>query len=236
MRAFFDKLYKGKEEELYTLLEDRLVNKQKTFIVTANPEVYMALKDHVAICQKMFTDETIITPDGEGIVYAAKKLGYTINGKIAGVDTVARLLKIGDAHQADVYFFGSKDYVLAALKKKIETVYPHLNIVGCQHGYIENREAVMQDILAKQPDLIFIALGVPAQEEEIAAHIDAFQKGIFVGCGGSLDVLSGTKARAPHFLVRMKLEWVYRIVKEPKRLKRFLKSNLKFLAEIRRIQ
>ena len=81
-------------------------------------------------------------------------------------------------------------------------------------------------------DIVLVALGMPIQEKLIYKHLNEFDKGIFVGVGGSFDVLSGTKKRAPEFFIQHNLEWLYRITKEPSRLKRFYNNNIKFLFNV----
>ena len=93
---------------------------------------------------------------------------------------------------------------------------------------------VFDDIIDKKPDAVLVALGIPHQELLIYDNLDKFDKGIFVGVGGSFDVLSGMKKRAPKFFIKFHLEWLYRICREPKRMKRFFKSNVKYLFEIRK--
>lgn len=236
MRKLFDKLFKGSENELNTILEERLVKKQKTFVVTANPEVFMKISQNEALCQSVFDENTIVTPDGEGIVQAARMLGYQLWGKIAGVDSVATMFKLGDIHHSKLYIYGSKQEVLDALRKKLETNYPHLEIVGMKNGYDHDENMVFKDMVNAGPDIILVALGVPRQETLIASHLQEFDHGIFIGCGGSLDVLSGTKKRAPKIFIRLKMEWAYRLLKEPKRIKRFYDSNVKFMFMVRQMK
>ena len=91
-----------------------------------------------------------------------------------------------------------------------------------------------QQITELDPDLVFVALGAPQQELLIHKYFRSDRKGIYIGVGGSFDVLSGKKQRAPSFFIRHNLEWLYRITKEPKRIKRFWNSNVKFLFELRK--
>ena len=92
----------------------------------------------------------------------------------------------------------------------------------------------MEEIIKLKPDILFVALGIPYQEKLIGKYYNKFKKGIFIGVGGSFDVLSGTKKRAPRLFIKLKLEWLYRIICEPKRLKRFFKYNVKFLFRSKR--
>ena len=96
MKELFQKMFKLSNTELYRVLEERLQNGRKTFIVTANPETFMNLCQIPQLYNRMFDDNTMMTPDGEGIVYAARKLNYKLWGKIAGVETVQKLLELGD--------------------------------------------------------------------------------------------------------------------------------------------
>lgn len=236
MRQFFDKLYKGDEATLYTHLSNRLREHQKTMVVTANPEILMKASQDRQMEEALLSEQTIITPDGEGVVHAAKQLGYHLWGKIAGVETVERLFEMGNEQNLGLYIYGSKQEVLDALAEKLKARYPHLQLLGLKNGYNNKDDDVAHDMLMKKPDIVLVALGVPRQELFIWKNFSQFEKGVFVGCGGSLDVLSGTKKRAPRIFIRLKLEWLYRICSEPSRFKRFYDSNIKFLFEIRKLK
>ena len=92
----------------------------------------------------------------------------------------------------------------------------------------------MKDIVKKKPDICMVALGIPYQEKLISKYFDKVNKGIYIGVGGSFDVMSGTKKRAPKIFIKLNLEWLYRIMTEPKRLKRFWNSNVKFMFKIKK--
>lgn len=236
MISLFDKLYKGSNEELKDILKEKLINKEKTFIITANPEIFMKASDDEQLVSAALDEKTIITPDGEGVVHAARQLGYELWGKIAGVDTVSEMFALGNENQASLFVYGSKQEVLDLLRKKLEQDYPNLKISAMMNGYDYKEEDVFSKMAQAKPDIILVALGVPRQEKVIAKHLDMFDHGIFIGCGGSLDVLSGSKKRAPKLFIKMKLEWLYRLAKEPKRIKRFYDSNVKFMLKIRKLK
>ena len=98
----------------------------------------------------------------------------------------------------------------------------------------KDKDKVFLDIVSKKPDIVLVALGIPLQEKLIYKYLDKFEKGIFVGVGGSFDVISGHKKRAPKVFIKLNLEWLYRIMKEPSRLKRFYDSNVKFIFKVRK--
>ena len=109
-----------------------------------------------------------------------------------------------------------------------------MNIVGAVDGYVEDKKSIFSEIIAKRPDVCLIALGIPMQENLIFENIDNFDKSIFVGVGGSFDVISGSKKGAPEFFKKTNLEWLYRITTEPKRLKRFFKYNIRYLRLVKK--
>ena len=102
------------------------------------------------------------------------------------------------------------------------------------NGYTKDKDLFFDEISKTKPDIVMVALGIPNQERLIYKHLNKFDKGVFIGVGGSFDVLSGYKKRAPKFFVNHNLEWLYRITKEPKRLKRFWNNNVLFIFKIRK--
>lgn len=233
MIELFEKLYKKDDLSFYEELKNRMVMEQKTFLVTANPEIFSRSQKDKEVAQLLLDENTMISPDGEGIVKACQMLDIPIWGKIAGVDTVSHLLEFAHIYHKKVYFYGSKQEVLEALHKKINKTFPDLLVCGLKNGYDNQGSDIIDDMLKQQPDLILIALGVPRQEKFIYQNLDKFDKGIFIGVGGSLDVLSGTKKRAPKLLIKCKLEWAYRLLKEPKRIRKFCDTHIGFMREIR---
>lgn len=234
MRNLFDRLYSRSELEFHKYLLDRIKKNEKTFIVTANPETFMKSEIDNEIEKLLLDEKAILVPDGIGIVKAAKMLDYDIKERITGIDIAYKLLEYGNKLKKSIYLFGSKQEVIDDLIKVIETDYPNLKIVGAKNGYEKDKDKVFSDIIKKEPDIVMVALGIPAQEKLIYKHLNSFKKGIFIGVGGSFDVISGHKKRAPKIFIKLNLEWLYRIAKEPSRLRRFYDSNVKFLFKVRK--
>ena len=233
-RKLLEKIFNKGKIECFKELEKLLKNNKKKFIITANPEtIVYATKDNDI--QKMFDNkEVLIIPDGIGVVKAAKILDINLRERIAGIDIASELLKLGNESKKSIYFFGSKQEVIDDLLKVVREKYPNLKVVGHQNGYVKDRNKVMNEIIKKEPDIVLVALGIPEQEKLIYKYLDKFKKGIFLGVGGSFDVLSGHKKRAPKIFIKLNLEWLYRIAKEPSRLKRFYNNNIKFIFEIKK--
>ncbi len=234
MIKFFKKLYKGKREDFLSIVRENLSKEERMFIVTANPEAFMYGEKDREIERLLLDEVTTVVADGIGIVKGAKKIGIDIDERIPGIDIAEKLLEYGSELNKTVFFLGAKQEVIDALCEVVKEKYSGLSVVGAVNGYVKDKDAVFEEIKAKKPDILLVALGIPAQEKLIYKHLKDFDKGIFVGVGGSFDVLSGTKARAPKFFIDHNLEWLYRITKEPSRIKRFYNSNIKFLLKLKK--
>ena len=234
MRKLFDKLYKKSAQSFYEILSDNLKNNKKTFVVTANPETFMISEKNEDVRKMLLDKETVMVPDGIGVLKAGKKIGYNIEERITGIDIANELLKFGNEQKKSIYLFGSKQEVIDSMKIVIKEQYPNLKLVGTSNGYVTDKDKVFDEIVKLEPDIVLVALGIPLQEMLIYKHLNRFKKGIFVGIGGSFDVMSGMKKRATKIFIKLNLEWLYRIMKEPKRFKRFYNSNVKFILEIRK--
>lgn len=236
MRELFDKMYKKEEKEFDKILYNNLSKNKKMFIVTANPETLMKSETDKELNKLLSDKETILVPDGIGVVKALKILNYDVKERIAGIDIANTLLKYGNELNKSIYLFGAKQEVIDAMKEVLKKDYPNLELVGSSNGYVNDRDKIFKEIIKLKPDIILVALGIPHQEKLIYKYLDKFDKGIFVGVGGSFDVISGQKKRAPKLFIKLNLEWLYRIVCEPKRIKRFYESNIKFIFKVKKMK
>lgn len=236
VKEFLDKVYPKGEQEFFRLLNGYLVDDKRLFVVTANPETMMQGEREAEFGRLLLDEETVIVPDGIGVVKAAAMVGNPVQERVTGVDISKKLLELGNEHKKSIYLYGAKPEVLQALTNKIETEYPGLCIAGAKDGYQNQDEEVFADVLEKKPDIILVALGIPRQELLIDRYFKKLEKGICVGVGGTFDVLSGTKKRAPKLFIKLNLEWFYRLLKEPKRIGRFYRNNVTFIKEIKKIK
>lgn len=231
---YFRKIYSDSEDNFKKELEQRLIKNKKTFIVTANPETIMMAEKNEQLKKALLDDETIIVPDGIGIIIGANNLNYNIRETITGVDTSKELLRLCNINKKSLYLFGAEQSVIEKMKEMIETEYPDINLVGAKNGYIEDDKKVSGEIEQLKPDVVMVALGIPRQELFIYDNLKEIKSGILIGVGGTFDVLSGNKKRAPKIFIKLRIEWLYRIISEPKRIKRFIQSNIKYLFDIYR--
>lgn len=234
MKKLFNKLYKESSNSFYEILSNNLEKNEKMFVVTANPETFMISEKDEEMKKLLLDKNIILVPDGIGIVKASRMIDYNIKERITGIDIANKLLELGNKKKKTIYLFGSKQEVMDSMKDVVKEKYPNLKLVGSSNGYVNDKDKVFDEMVKLEPDIVLVALGIPLQEKLIYKHLDKFSKGIFVGVGGSFDVISGHKKRAPKIFIKLNLEWLYRILKEPKRLKRFYDSNVKFLFTVKK--
>lgn len=209
-----------KRNELLDLIEQRVSDEQKTFVITANAEIAIYTKEnqHYADLSKK---ATYIIPDGIGIVKGAKLLNKDIPERIPGVELMVDLIQSAEKNNKKVYFYGAKPDTIEKMVTILKEKYPRLNIIGYHHGYHNDSDnKIMNEVINLKPDYIFVAKGCPLQDEWIVKVLDHVDKGMFMGVGGSFDVISGNVKRAPDMWIKLNLEWLYRIVSDPKRIGR----------------
>ncbi|MGN1330295.1 MAG: WecB/TagA/CpsF family glycosyltransferase [Clostridia bacterium] len=234
MREYFEKIYKNTEKEFHSIVKNSIKQNKKMFIVTANPETLMIAEENKKFKECLLDNETIIVPDGIGVVKGARILGYDVSETITGVELAKEIFDICNNEKKSIYLFGAKKEVINKLKNVINDEYSNIKILGAVDGYVLDKQKVFENIIEQKPDVVLVALGIPNQELLIYENINNFEHGIFIGVGGSFDVLSGAKKRAPKVFRKFHLEWLYRIMTEPKRLKRFFRSNVKYLMVIKK--
>ncbi len=182
------------------MMDTCLDEEKKMFVVTANPETLMIGQDNQAFHSILLKEDTTIVPDGIGVVKAANTLGIPLTQRITGVDLVTFLFEEADRKKKRLFLYGAKPEVLEALVGKLCREYPGMDICGYHDGYSGDGDEILEEALRLKPDIVLVALGIPKQELLIDRHFPGAEKGIFIGVGGSFDVISGTKKRAPLFL------------------------------------
>lgn len=203
---------------------------EKVNIISGNPEVLFNGLNN-SVLKKSFNDkDSLIIPDGVGTVIASKLIKEPVKEKIAGIDVVKEVLIKADKEQKSVYFLGAKEDVVVKCVENIKKDYPHVKIAGYHNGYfdIDNCGDIVKDIQSISPWAIFVAMGSPRQEIFIEKIKNVTDTKIFMGVGGVFDIFAGNLKRAPQWMISIGLEWLYRVYKEPFRIKRLI-SIPKFL-------
>ena len=204
-------------------VEGYMDERKNVLIATANAEMIMRAT-HDTELKDILNDAALVVPDGAGTVWAAHHLGYEMPERVAGFDLAQELMRIAPSKKQKVFFFGSAPGVAEKAKAKAEELYPGIEIVGTRDGYFkpEDEPAIIEEIKAAQPDLLLAALGVPKQEKWLNAHLKELGVPVAIGVGGTLDVMAGVMKRAPYWMQKAKLEWLFRGLLQPKRAGRLM--------------
>jgi len=209
---------------------------EKIYVVTPNPEiVWMCRRDDRL--RSAINGAGLVLPDGIGIILGAKILKTPLLSKIAGVDFAEALFAEMAKASQSVYLLGAKPGVAEEAGRRLLAKYPGLVIAGAADGYFTDDGPVIEQINAARPDVLLVCMGAPRQEIWMAENFCRLNVKLCAGLGGSLDVYAGVVKRAPAFWQKLGLEWFYRLLCEPRRIKRMMKLPLFVLAVIfRRIR
>lgn len=193
--------------------------KDNLFIVTANPEIVNYADKHPTYRQLIHHADYIVA-DGTGIVKASRRLKRPLQQRIPGIELMDECLKIAHVNHQKVFLLGSKNEVIEQALQRLQHKYPQINF-SHHHGYIDlEDETVVKRIKMFKPDYIFVGMGYPKQEAWITKHAKQFEQTVMMGVGGSLEVFSGTKKRAPKLFQKLNIEWLYRALIDWKRVGR----------------
>jgi len=187
-------------------------------VVTINPEMFEAANKDPDFANIIKEAEMVI-PDGVGVKIALKINGYNV-ARIPGIDFARKLLEESAKNNIPVAIIGAKEEIITKAIENLQNEIPSLNIVYYHNGYFENDDEIYNELNSKSPKLILVAMGSPRQEKFIYNAKQKLNPALMVGIGGSLDVWSGSVTRAPKLFQVLGLEWLYRTVTQPSRLKR----------------
>jgi N-acetylglucosaminyldiphosphoundecaprenol N-acetyl-beta-D-mannosaminyltransferase len=173
------------------------------------------------------------TADGMPLVLGARLLGVPLRGRVTGADMVPALAERAARQGFSLYLLGAKPGVAAQAARVLQQRYPGLNIVGVmsppQASVLEMDQAVIDDLKAKRPDVLLVAFGNPKQEKWIHTYAKTLAIPVCIGVGGTLDMIAGVSRRAPQWMQSAGLEWLYRLLQEPRRLwKRYVRDLIYF--------
>ena len=222
-------------EEAVTKLTENVLKKKRSFVVTANAEIIMMAQDDPEYKTILSQTADLILPDGAGTVWAGNYLGYFIPERVAGYDLYLRLLEQAAKKNIPVYFFGGKPGIAEEAAEEGKRRWPGLKVAGCRNGYFSADEEpeIIDGINRSGAVMLFVALGAPKQEKWLAKYREQLTPCLLMGIGGSFDVLAGKVQRAPKWMQDAKLEWLFRLVKQPSRFGRML-ALPKFVFAVRR--
>jgi N-acetylglucosaminyldiphosphoundecaprenol N-acetyl-beta-D-mannosaminyltransferase len=175
----------------------------------------------------------LVTADGMSVVWASRVLGRQIKGRVTGIDLMCKIVEQAEQLGQSVYFLGAVEESVRGTVDYFASKFPRLQVAGYHIGYFTSADssAVAGAIRRTGADILFVAMGSPAQEIWIDANLAATGVHFAIGVGGSFDHISGRLRRAPHWMQRAGLEWSFRLASEPRRLwRRYLIGNAVFIA------
>ncbi|GKU23946.1 WecB/TagA/CpsF family glycosyltransferase [Clostridium folliculivorans] len=196
--------------------------KKKICIISGNPEVLLNGMSNKDLFDRFNSDDFIIIPDGVGTVVSAKIAGQPVQEKIAGIEVMDELLNLSNEKGYKVYLLGASEDIIQRCKSNIINKYKNIDICGCRNGYfkVDEMNEIVEDIKVSKANILFVALGSPKQENFIIENMSQLPCNIYMPVGGSFDVFAGKVNRAPKIMIKLGLEWLYRVWKEPFRIKR----------------
>ena len=202
---------------------------EKAYIVTPNPEIVWLARDNARLLDALH-GAGLVLADGVGITIAAKILKTPLQERIPGIDFAAALFEKLSERGGSLYLFGAKPGVAEIAGENLLNTYPGLKISGVTNGYFTDSAPIVEKINEAKPDVLLCCLGAPKQELWMVENLKNLDVKLCLGLGGSLDVYAGVVKRAPKFFQKAGLEWLYRLLKEPRRIKRMIKLPLFLLA------
>lgn len=192
------------------------------YVCTPNPELLWLCRGDDALCDVVNAADLIL-PDGVGVLMGAKMLGTSLPERVTGVDFACALLA---RMRGRVFLLGARPGVAERAAETIRSRWPNVTVAGACDGYYEDEDDILRRIDAAQPEFLLVCLGMGRQERLMARLAGRDTIGLMAGLGGTLDVLAGDIPRAPEFFIRHRIEWLYRLWREPKRIKRVMRLPL----------
>jgi len=208
---------------------------KKAVVVTPNAEMIMRARKNDELA-KILNGADLSLPDGAGVLLASNLFNLDIEERVSGFDILTEILSYSDYNRDySVYFLGGKPGIAEKMVKKLKgnpkknlptnkNLSPNIEISGFHHGYLDQnmKSMVIEEINKKRPDILFVGMGVPLQEKFLKENLAKLNVNVGITVGGSFDVLAGELKRAPIWMQKIGLEWFYRVLQEPKRLKRII--------------
>jgi N-acetylglucosaminyldiphosphoundecaprenol N-acetyl-beta-D-mannosaminyltransferase len=209
-------------DEAVNRVGEFLASPEPHLIVTPNPEIIVASQKDAEL-KETLNSADLRAPDGISMVVVSRLLGTPLKERVAGIDLMLRIIELCVDTQKRVFLLGSKPGVAEEAAAKLEMKYPGIQIAGAWHGYfLDDDPDIIERIRKAAPDALFAGLGAGRQEKWLHKHLKDLNARVNMAVGGSLDVISGRKKRAPKWVQALYIEWLYRLVTEPKRWKRQL--------------
>jgi N-acetylglucosaminyldiphosphoundecaprenol N-acetyl-beta-D-mannosaminyltransferase len=205
--------------EALQAIERWVAERTPRMVITADANA-LVLAQRDEEFRRLLMDADLVTPDGAGLLWAARRLGQPFPERVPGVELVAQLARLSHERGYRLYFLGAASGVAERAARALLQRFPNAQIVGFAHGYLAPEEeiAVLAHIRQVAPDVLLVGMGMPRQEKWIARHKQMLGVPVSVGVGGSFDVYAGVVRRAPRWMQRYGLEWLWRLLQDPRKI------------------
>lgn len=216
-------------DEAVSRIAEFVASKSPHIVVTADSSGIVRAQSDPELMQILQTAD-LVTPDSTGILWASRRMRAPIKERVSGVDLLDRLCALSADRGFRVFFLGGAPGVAEMAAERMRLLHPGCNIVGARHGYFpeDSDELIAKEIAEKKPDILFVAMGIPRQEMFIRRTQSIIRAPVAMGVGGSLDVFSGKVKRAPKWVQNRSLEWLWRLILNPRKIAK-AKSLPKFV-------
>ncbi len=221
-------------KETIDLVEQYVISKTPLHLMGVNADKINEVNQNEKM-KEIVNSCGIINADGASVVLASKYLKKKLPERVAGIDLMMDLVSLSDKKGYRVYLLGAKEEVVRKTKEVLLNKYPNLNLVGIKNGYFKDDEwqDISNELKQIKPDFVFVGITSPKKEYLIEYLQNQGSDAVFMGVGGSFDVISGNIPRAPKWMQKMSLEWLFRVLQEPKRLfKRYFIGNGRFIKAV----
>lgn len=208
-------------QEAIKQIELFIRQEQPAHIITLNAEIAYQARNNQPL-RDIINSAAMVTADGIGTVWGARQLGWPAPERVTGIDLLYVLCQRAAQCGWPVYLLGAAPGVADAAAGNLVKTYPGLPIAGTHHGYFKEEEipGLIGQIRSCKPAILLAALGAPKQEYFIHRYQKEMEIPVCIGVGGSFDVVAGLKKRAPGLIIKLNLEWLYRLLAEPSRIRR----------------
>ena len=212
-------------EDAVKRAEELVAARKASYIVTPNPEIIMMCSEDDRLLAAV-NGADLVLADGIGVIIGARILGDPLSRRIPGIDFAEALIRRLSENSCGLFLLGARPKVAESAAEELKKRYGGVRICGSCDGYFSDDGAIKEKINETKPDMILVCLGAPKQELWMSENAGRLDAGIMIGLGGALDVFSGNVKRAPEGWRRLGLEWLYRLIGEPRRIKRAVKLPL----------
>lgn len=220
--------------ETIDLVDEYVRQKEPLHLMGVNADKINELNENERLKQ-IVNSCGIINADGASVIKASRYLGIPLPERVAGIDLMQSLIKLSEKKGYSVYLLGAKQEIVEKTAKVIKEQYPKLKLLGIHNGYFKESDwpEISRELKKLKPDFVFVGITSPMKEYLIEFLQDDGNDSVFMGVGGSFDVISGSIPRAPKWMQNSGLEWLFRVIQEPHRLfKRYFVGNWIFIKAV----